>query len=367
MISSPPAPSEPNNLAKIHCCGKELTFKEIFKSATFIFFLIIIGVPTGVIISRHVNARVSESVYNVTVEFQVSTQKTDFDTVEKETNESFSNNFGDKMKNLTISHQLDYAGKYTQYNITFNYESVERVKVTQSDLDQEIKKIYVNSFINDVNEILVMVKCNSNCDEDICPTGFYWDGKTCADVNECTEDTKPCPADATCTNTDGSYTCTCNFGSSEDGSCVNIDECATQTDDCDSNAVCTNTPGSYSCECLEGYAGDGFNCYDMDECTGGAHNCDTNASCTDKDGGFACTCNSGYSGNGTVCTDDDECVSNPCGQGTCTNTFGGYSCSCNDGYVLSQTNHPACLIKPVLVLGKSGSTWKAPMIIKNKG
>ena len=39
-----------------------------------------------------------------------------------------------------------------------------------------------------------------------------------------------------------------------------IDECALKTDNCDSNANCTNTKGTYNCTCKEGYLGDGFNC-----------------------------------------------------------------------------------------------------------
>ena len=29
---------------------------------------------------------------------------------------------------------------------------------------------------------------------------------------------------------------------------------------CDENANCTNTDGSYNCSCNHGYEGDGFNC-----------------------------------------------------------------------------------------------------------
>ena len=41
---------------------------------------------------------------------------------------------------------------------------------------------------------------------------------------------------------------------------ADIDECATQTDNCDLNAECTNTDGSFDCTCVFGYDGDGVDC-----------------------------------------------------------------------------------------------------------
>ena len=39
-----------------------------------------------------------------------------------------------------------------------------------------------------------------------------------------------------------------------------IDECAMKTSNCDSDARCTNTEGSFNCSCNRGYQGDGLNC-----------------------------------------------------------------------------------------------------------
>ena len=42
--------------------------------------------------------------------------------------------------------------------------------------------------------------------------------------------------------------------------CVDINECEDLTALCDSNAECTNTQGSYECTCGDGYSGDGLSC-----------------------------------------------------------------------------------------------------------
>ena len=39
-----------------------------------------------------------------------------------------------------------------------------------------------------------------------------------------------------------------------------VDECSTSSPVCDSNAKCSNTRGSYICTCKSGYTGDGKTC-----------------------------------------------------------------------------------------------------------
>lgn len=39
-----------------------------------------------------------------------------------------------------------------------------------------------------------------------------------------------------------------------------VDECALGTDKCSVNALCSNSEGSYSCTCKLGYSGDGTDC-----------------------------------------------------------------------------------------------------------
>ena len=42
---------------------------------------------------------------------------------------------------------------------------------------------------------------------------------------------------------------------------TDIDECATpETNECDTNAECSNTEGSYTCSCRVGFTGDGKSC-----------------------------------------------------------------------------------------------------------
>ena len=44
---------------------------------------------------------------------------------------------------------------------------------------------------------------------------------------------------------------------------VDVNECDEGTAECHSNATCSNTVGSYDCTCVLGYSGDGFNCTSM--------------------------------------------------------------------------------------------------------
>ena len=44
---------------------------------------------------------------------------------------------------------------------------------------------------------------------------------------------------------------------------LDIDECSADSSPCDENADCTNTDGSYSCTCKEGFDGDGMTCKGM--------------------------------------------------------------------------------------------------------
>ncbi|XP_078597687.1 ZP domain-containing protein-like [Branchiostoma floridae x Branchiostoma japonicum] len=81
-----------------------------------------------------------------------------------------------------------------------------------------------------------------------------------------------------------------------------VDECTDGTNNCHSAASCTNTDGSFTCACPTGYVGDGISCTHVDECTDGSHNCHEKATCSDTVEGFNCTCEEGYNGDGVTCT-----------------------------------------------------------------
>ena len=155
------------------------------------------------------------------------------------------------------------------------------------------------------------------------------DGRSCADIDECKENPRICNG-GKCTNTPGSYLCSCQFGltTSSDGiTCEDIDECATPG--MCLNGECDNTLGSFKCRCEEGYSvkDDGPGCRDDDECLLGTFNCDVNAECNNTEGGYECRCREGFTGNGAVCRDINECLTNNGGcdqDAQCINTEGSF-------------------------------------------
>jgi subtilisin-like proprotein convertase family protein len=236
--------------------------------------------------------------------------------------------------------------------------------------------------------------CTFNiCDENnlcLCEAGYADDGAgDCADVDECTEATAGCHADATCTNTDGGFTCECNSplvgdgfncvdpsdctddpnkcaanatctdqgdgtslcvcdtGHAGDGlTCADVDECTEGTAGCHADATCTNTDGGFTCECNPPLVGDGFNCGEASDCTDDPNTCGANATCTDQgDGTSLCNCDTGYTGDGLSCADVDECANSTDGcdaLATCANTDCGFTCTCPTGYDDTNADGTLC-------------------------
>ena len=84
---------------------------------------------------------------------------------------------------------------------------------------------------------------------------------------------------------------------------IDVNECNNSTLNCATLATCTNTIGSYYCTCNIGYGGNGTVCADVNECLGQGtgNNCAPQATCTNTVGSFSCACNTGYNGTGVVC------------------------------------------------------------------
>ncbi|XP_053386930.1 uncharacterized protein LOC123542087 [Mercenaria mercenaria] len=222
-----------------------------------------------------------------------------------------------------------------------------------------------------------------------CRSGYKLkpDNETCIDINECTDDDEnKCDADATCTNTEGSYLCECPDGKhlENDGrtcsecddyhygrnclktcSCLHgicdkrtgcvcnpgwagtlcdadIDECSTEQVVCiKEKSVCVNVLGSAVCSCETGYQNQSGVCQDIDECDDvTANECDQ--ICTNTEGSYTCSCQHGFFRNGK-CTDINECTGNHGCDQICENTVGSYRCSCEGGFRLSLNDRKICL------------------------
>ena len=78
-----------------------------------------------------------------------------------------------------------------------------------------------------------------------CKIGFTGDGSSCSGeyvwIDQQDNVTLQSPLCCVCTPTD-------------------IDECGARSVICSTNAECTNTDGSYTCSCSSGFSGDGMSC-----------------------------------------------------------------------------------------------------------
>ena len=91
----------------------------------------------------------------------------------------------------------------------------------------------------------------------VCQSGFNkTEDQRCEDIDECYDEEKCLKyPKTTCLNYDGGYDCKCAVGYSGDfKSCKNDNECLTNK--CDNNKVCVDTDGSFTCICQEGLTED---------------------------------------------------------------------------------------------------------------
>nr|XP_054769474.1 hemicentin-1-like [Lytechinus pictus] len=154
----------------------------------------------------------------------------------------------------------------------------------------------------------------------------------CGDINECQESPNICSH--LCSNTQGSYQCTCRKGYRLRGKreCIDVDECQ-ERNPCRINQECENRQGHYRCitVCPQGFerARNGT-CIDIDECSSNRHQCSQIQTCANSVGSYECLCPRGFRAEGRRCIDVNECLTRPCTY-QCRNLQGDYECLCSPG------------------------------------
>ncbi|XP_066462113.1 mucin-like protein [Eleutherodactylus coqui] len=198
-----------------------------------------------------------------------------------------------------------------------------------------------------------------------CMVNYTGDGVTCTVIDECKLNTTYC--EHICTSFLGGHICSCNDGYkvNEQNSfkCDDIDECTNETSPCAANATCTNLPGNYSCQCMPGFEGDGMHeCTDIDECTNETSPCAANATCINLPGNYSCQCMPGFEGDGmhectAINTTTESPVTTPNGNGTVTDAITTSAAS-------ESTVHQTTATSPVAVTAVN-TTTESPVTTPN--
>ncbi|XP_076035463.1 multiple EGF like domains 8 [Oratosquilla oratoria] len=182
-------------------------------------------------------------------------------------------------------------------------------------------------------------------------TESKWAYASCPDIDECLLSLDNCHSNATCTNTDGSYNCTCQRGFKGDGR----KKCdRTCYEDC-VHGYCSGSP-DYECICTLGWTGDDCSqncgCYNHSTCQKGIGTCDQCRHLTDGD--FCHLCRNKSFGNATTigcelcdCNDhwDEEkgFCDKTSGQCFCVDNTYGHNCEkCLPGFYGDPRNGGHC-------------------------
>uniref|UniRef100_A0A3P9AN08 Uncharacterized protein n=1 Tax=Esox lucius TaxID=8010 RepID=A0A3P9AN08_ESOLU len=155
-----------------------------------------------------------------------------------------------------------------------------------------------------------------------------------SDHDECSEDGF-CGENANCTNTEGSYNCTCHKGFRTQ---IGVHFKADSVERCLGKPRLINLKHLIHCK---------LELQDINECIENDYNCSRNTKCVNVIGSYKCTCDDGFEpstgaeriGHEGICEDRNECDLNKtiCDMNAqCVNTEGSYNCFCNTGFGLKS-------------------------------
>ncbi|XP_046415905.1 fibrillin-2-like isoform X1 [Neodiprion fabricii] len=214
---------------------------------------------------------------------------------------------------------------------------------------------------------------------ELCPSGPGYRPNSITvimeDINECEEHDNICQ-NGHCTNTFGSFMCSCDEGYELDHTktnCIDVDECSRHPDICGVGR-CINDQGKYHCECPDGYMPmpGGKECVDMrrERCYTSFESGTCDHPMMRPQTRMLCCCSIGAAWGSpcercprkgtqeyvTLCgrepgqiknpitnhtVEIDECSLMPtmCSHGRCLNTPGSFECQCKLGYIYDEDSH----------------------------